>query len=207
MVAALAERLHHLQPLGELDLLLDRVLGPHPLPQLDGVLLDVDALQELLDRLRAHGSAQAGVLLAELAVAVVADQLLLLDLRAVAGVHHHVRLEVQDPLEVAQADVEQVPDAAGQPLEEPHVADRAGQLDVAHPLAADLGLGDLDPALVADHPAVLHALVLAAETLPIRDRPEDTRAKQSVALRFEGAVVDRLGLGYFTVRPLTDLFR
>ena len=82
-------------------------------------------------------------------------------------------LEVEDALEVAQADVEQVPDAARQPLEEPDVAHRAGELDVAHALAAHLGLGDLDAALVADDAAVLHALVLAAEALPVRDRPED----------------------------------
>ena len=53
---------------------------------------------------------------------------------------------------------------------------------------------DFDAALVADHAAVLHALVFAAETLPVGDRTEDLRAEQAVALRFEGAVVDRLRL-------------
>ena len=38
LVAALAEGLHHLQALGELDLLLDGVLRAHPLAQLDRVL-------------------------------------------------------------------------------------------------------------------------------------------------------------------------
>src|SRR3546814_1349028 len=41
----------------------------------------------------------------------------------------------------------------------------AGQLDVAHALAAHLGQGDLDAALFADNAAVLHALVLAAQAL------------------------------------------
>src|SRR5258707_6554171 len=207
LVARLAERLHDLEALGVLDLLLDGSLRAHLVAQLDRVLVHVHAPQQLLDRLRAHGGAELGELLAELPVALVRHQLLALHLRAVAGVHHHVRLEVEDALQVAQGDVEQVPDAAGQPLEEPHVADRAGQLDVAHALAAPLGLGDLDSALVADHAPVLHALVLAAEALPVRDRPEDLRAEEAVPLRLEGAVVDRLRLGHLAVGPAADLLR
>src|ERR1043165_5184669 len=64
-----------------------------------------------------------------------------------------------------------------------------------------------DAALVADHAAVLHALVLAAEALPVGDRAEDLGAEEAVALRFEGAVVDRLRLPHFAVRPRADLFR
>src|SRR4030095_8910080 len=59
--------------------------------------------------------------------------------------------------------------------------------------------------LVADHAAVLHALVLPAEALPVRDRPEDLRAEQTVTLGLERAVVDRLRLGHFAVRPRHDL--
>src|SRR5260370_1054190 len=79
--------------------------------------------------------------------------------------------------------------------------------DVAQALATDFRLRDFDPALVANHAAVLHAFVLAAETFPIRNGSKDAGAKQTIALGFERAVIDRLGLGYFTVRPLTDLFR
>src|SRR5207247_4085627 len=87
------------------------------------------------------------------------------------------------------------------------VRHRRGQLDVTHALPADRRLGDLDAALVADDAAVLHPLVLAAEALPVGDRTEDLRAEQTVALRLEGAVVDRLRLGDFAVRPRPDLFR
>jgi hypothetical protein len=52
----------------------------------------------------------------------------------------------------------------------------------------------LDAALVADDAAVLHALVLAAQALPVGDGSEDARAEQAIALRLEGAVVDGLGL-------------
>ena len=119
----------------------------------------------------------------------------------------HVRLEVEDALEVAQGDVEQVSDARRQALEEPDVRDGRGQLDVAHALAADFGLRDFDAALVADDAAMLHPLVLAAEAFPVGDRAEDLRAEETVALRLEGAVVDRLRLGYFAVRPRPDLLR
>src|SRR3546814_7973893 len=85
-------------------------------------------------------------------------------------------------------------DVCSSDLEEPDVRDRAGQVDVAHALAAHLGQGDLGAALLAHHAAVLHALVLAAQALVVLDRPEDGGAEQAVALGLEGAVVDRLGL-------------
>src|SRR5215475_16028819 len=98
-------------------------------------------------------------------------------------------------------------DAAREPLEEPHVADGRRERDMSETLAADFGLCDFDAALVADDAAVLHALVLAAQALPIGDRTEDLRAEQAVAFRLEGPVVDRLRLGDFAVRPRLDLFR
>jgi hypothetical protein len=71
---------------------------------------------------------------------------------------------------------------------------------MAHALPAHLGQRDLDAALLADHSAVLEALVLAAQTLVIASRAEDLGAEQAVALRLEGAVVDGLGLFDFAVR-------
>src|SRR5208337_3983087 len=98
-------------------------------------------------------------------------------------------------------------DARGQALEEPHVRARRSQLNVAHALAAYLAHRHFHAALVADHAAVLHALVLAAQALPVRHRAEDARAEQAVALRLEGAVVDGLRLGHLAMRPTADLFR
>ena len=123
----------------------------------------------------------------------------------VTGVADDVGLEVEDPLELAHGHVEQQADARRQSLEEPDVGDRRRQLDVAHALAPDLGLGNLDPALVAHHAAVLHPLVLAAQALPVGDRAEDLGAEQAVALGLEGAVVDGLRLGDLAVRPRADL--
>ena len=208
LVGGLPERVDDLQALGVLQLLLRRRLRAHLVAQLAGELLDVDALEQLLDRLGAHLRAELhrAVVLARLAVQLFGEELVLLEL-GVARLDDDVGLEVEDALEIAQRDVEQVADAARQPLEEPHVADRRRQRDVAEALAAHLGLRDLDAALVADHAAVLHALVLAAQALPVGDRAEDLRAEQPVAFRLERAVVDRLRLGHLAVRPREDLLR
>src|SRR5688572_16408418 len=204
-VRGLAERIDDLQALRELQLLLRRRFRAHLVAQLLRHALHVDALEELLDRFRAHLRAELDpVVLARLAELILVEQLVLLEV-GVARLDDDVGLEVQDALEIAQRDVEEVADAARQPLEEPDVADRRGQRDVAEALAADLRLRHLDAALVADHPAVLHALVLAAQALPVGDRPEDLRAEQAVAFRLERAVVDRLGLRHLAERPRHDL--
>ena len=78
---------------------------------------------------------------------------------------------------------------------------------MAEALATDLGQRDFDAALVADDAAVLHALVLAAEALPVGDGSEDAGAEQAVAFGLEGAVVDGFRLGDFAVRPAADLLR
>ena len=109
--------------------------------------------------------------------------------------------------EVTQRDVEQVADTRRQAFEEPHVGAGRGQLDVAQALAANLGQGDFDAALVADDSAMLHALVFAAEAFPVSDRAKDAGAEESVALRLEGTVVDGLRLGYLAMGPAADFFR
>src|SRR4029077_2781879 len=167
------------------------------------------ALQQFLDGFRAHHGLEAGrtILLVELAVfGLVLDDLALF-YRSVARLDHHVRLEVQNGLKVAQRNVEQVSNAAGQALEEPHVGAGRCQLDVAPAVPANLRQCDFHAALVADHAAVLHALVLAAQAFPVGYWSKNTRAKQAVALGLEGAVVDGFGLSDFTMRPAPDFFR
>src|SRR5207248_987730 len=86
--------------------------------------------------------------------------------------------EVEHLLELARGDVEQVADAARHALEEPDVRDRSGQVDVAHPLSADLLPRHLDAAALADDPLVADALVLAAVALPVLGRAEDPLAEE-----------------------------
>src|SRR5258708_21544455 len=83
----------------------------------------------------------------------------------------------------------------------------AGQLDVSQTLAANARQRHFDAALVANHAAVFHALVLTAQALPVGNWTEDAGAEQSIALRLKGPVVDRFGLGDFAMRPASNFFR
>src|SRR6185295_19143438 len=100
-----------------------------------------------------------------------------------------------------------MPDPRRQALEEPDVRNRAGKLDVAHPLAPDARTGDLDAALIADDAAVLHPLVFAAQAFPVGDRTENLGAEEAIALRLERPVADGLGLRDFAMTPGPDLLR
>src|SRR5438093_667825 len=166
------------------------------------VLLAIDVGAELV--------LQLGQLLAGLAAAALGLVLEGLE-RSLPGVlvdvRDDVQGEVEDSLEVARADVEKDAQAARGALEVPDMADGAGELDVAHPLPADLAPGDLDAALVADDSLVANPLVLAAVALPVLRRTEDALVEQTVLLGLEGPVVDRLGLRHLALRPLPDLVR
>ena len=209
MLLALAEGLDNLEALGVLELLLRGGLGLHALAQFDAQLVDLHALEQFLDGLGAHHGLEArgAELLIEFAeLAFVLDDLAFLH-RRVARIDHDIGLEVENALQVAQRDIEQVADTRRQALEEPHVRAGRSQLNVAHALAAHLAHRHFDAALVADHAAVLHALVLAAQALPVGDRAKDAGAEQAVALRLEGAVVDGFRLGDLAMRPAADLLR
>ena len=104
--------------------------------------------------------------------------------------HHRIGLKVEDTLQLFEGHVENGTDFRWQALQKPDMGHRSGQLDMAQPLAAYLGLNDLDTAFFADHTAVFHPFVLAAVALVVLDRTKDLGAKQTVAFRFERAVVD-----------------
>ncbi len=127
--------------------------------------------------------------------------------RVLVDVGDDIQREVEDPLEVARADVQQDAQARRRSLEVPDVADGAGELDVAHPLAPDLGPGDLDAALVADDALVADPLVLAAVALPVLRGTEDALVEEAILLGLEGPVVDRLGLRDLARGPVADLLR
>ena len=167
--------------------------------------IEIDRGQHVADRLRADAGAErvVTVIVDRLLELVFVEQLVQLKRRQ-AGLHHHIVLEIENPFEILQRHVEQQADAAGQRLHEPDMRDRRGEHDMAHALAAHLGQRHFDAALLADDAAILHALVLAAQAFVVLDRPEDARAEQAVALRLEGAVVDRLGLLDLAIRPGTD---
>ncbi len=148
-----------------------------------------------------------GIFGGELAIFLFLKDLALFQDGDFALIDNDKGFEIEDALEIAHGNVQQVANAAGQTLEEPDVRARGRQLDVAEALAAHFAESDFNAALVANHAAVLHALVLAAEALPVRDWTEDFGAEQAVTFGLEGTVVDGLRLGDLTVRPGTDFFR
>ena len=82
---------------------------------------------------------------------------------------------------------------------------RRYELDMSHSRAANLRACDLDAAFLALPAFVAHLFIFAADTLIIPHGAENFSAKQAVALRFERAVVDSLGLFYLAVAPSLDL--
>ena len=208
LVAALAECFENFQALGELDALLKRRIGLHLLAKFFGKLVHFDAAEKFLDGFGAHlGGELAGIFLLQFAVFVFEQNFAFAKNGHFAGIHDYERFEVQNALEVAHGDVQQIADAAGQALEKPNVRTGRSQLNVAEALAADFAERDFDAALIADNAAMLHALVLAAQAFPVGDGAKNLGAEKAVAFGLEGAVVDGLRLGDFAVGPRTDFFR
>ena len=87
------------------------------------------------------------------------------------------------------------------------MGDWTGQRDMPHPLPTDLGLNDLNAALLTHDPTVAHAFVFAAVTLIVLGRTEYLGAEQAVTLRLERAIIDGLGLLHLPMRPGTDHIR
>src|SRR5713226_6816746 len=138
LIAALAEGFEYLEALGELDPLLQRRIGLHFLAKLFGKLFHLDAAEQLLNGFRAHlGGELARVFLLQLAIFVFEQDFAFAEDGDFAGIHNDERFEIKNALEVAHGNVQQVADAAGQALEEPHVRAGRSQLDVAEALAAD----------------------------------------------------------------------
>jgi len=102
--------------------------------------IDFDPLEKFLNRFRAHHGLEAGwtELLIELAELRFVFNDFVVFYRSVAWIDDYVCLEVENRFEIAQRNIEQMPNAARQPLEEPHVRTRRSQLDVAESLAPDL---------------------------------------------------------------------
>ena len=202
LVAGIDEGLDDLQTLGELlRLQLGGGLGDLD-AEIRGGLLEIDAAQNLADRLGADQRREVvlAILVLREKVILLAKQLELLQ-RGQTRLDDAVILEIENALDVFQRHIEQKTDAARQRLQEPDMRNGRGKLDMAHALAPDTRQRDLDATLLADDALVFHALVLAAQALVILDRPEDARTEKTVALRLEGAVVDRLRLLDFAERP------
>ena len=168
---------------------------------------NVDILEQFADGVGANAHFDLGVFLLHFAELGFREHLAALVLDAaghgVLGVfQHHVSGVVHHFLEVGGAHVQQDAYAAGAFPEEPDVGHGAGQLYVAHALAAHFRLGNFHAAAVAHHAFELHPAVFAAGALVVLGGPEDALAQQAVALGLERAVIDGLRLLHFAERPV-----
>ena len=201
------ESFHETQPLGQL--LANRLVAGSLEADLEFGLQhrQVDALQQRLDRRGAHvGHESVAVIVHRLAVFDLVHGLADLE-RRIARIGHDVLFIVDHVLERLRGHVEHQADAARHALEEPDVRNRHGQLDMAHALAAHLGLGHFHAAAVADDPLVFHTLVFAAVALPVAGGSENAFAEETALFRLETAVIDGLGVLDLAERPRTDHFR
>ena len=188
-IARVAERVDDLEPLEQHLLAVLRRLGHDLRTQRVRERVDVDAAQQLAHGRRADVGHERNVVLflrlgAKGEILVFVEELV--DRRfLLARLDDDVVGVVDDLLEIAQRDVEEVAHRAGQGLEEPDVRDGNGELDVTHALAAHLAEGHFDAATVADHAAIADSLVLTAMAFPVLDGTEDALAEQAVLLRLE----------------------
>src|ERR1700691_668188 len=113
LVAALAESLDNLQPFGIFQALLQRGFVLHLLAQFARKRIDFNALEKLLDCFRAHHGLKAGgaILLIEFAIFCFVLDHFALFYRRVAGIDNHVSFEVENRFEIAQGNIQQMPDA------------------------------------------------------------------------------------------------
>ncbi len=202
------EALGDLQPLGELLLVLLGLGGAEFLLKFDGECRKVDLFEEFHDRFRTHHRIEGAVTVGVLGITDFdfGEKLAHFE-GGVALIGDDVVLVVDDALELAGAHVEHQADARRHALVEPDVGNRHGELDVTHALATDAAEGDFDAAAVANDALVLDALVFSAGTFPVTGRPEDAFAEETAFLRFEGPVVDGLGILDLTFGPAPDDFR
>ena len=205
-VAGQAEGVHHFQALDDPGLLLaGGVL--ELLPELDGQGLQVDVGQELLHGLGAHAGVEIVLILLPQVPVLLFREDLVLHQGGVTGVGDDVGGKVEDLFQDPGGQVQQQTHPGGDPLKVPNVGHRGGQLNVAHPLPADAGPGDLHAAAVADLALIADLFILTAVALPVLGGAKDAFTEQAVPLGFQGAVVDGLRLFHLAVGPLADLFR
>ena len=220
-VVGIPQGLHHLEALQGLVLPLLAGLRVGRVAQVEAQRVEVEIGQHVVQGLRAHlGDELVGVLLVQVLVVLgqgvedvevllLREELVHLQRLAVglgrhARLDHHVTLVVDDLVELLGRQAEQVANLVGQAPEVPDVRHGNHELNVAHPLPADLLLGHFHTAPVADDALVADALVLAAVALIVLDGAEDALAEEAIALRLVRPVVDGLRLQHLAVALLED---
>ena len=200
------ERLHHLKALENTRLFLaGRRLKL--LAQLLGECLHIDFREQLLNGLRTHTGAEfVFILFAHIRIFFFAQGLHLLQ-RRVAGIDHDIKSKIQDFFQNAGRDIQHQAHAGRDTLKIPDMRNRRRQLDMAHALAADLILRDLNTATFANFPLITDAFIFSTMAFPVLCGAKNALTKQAVTLGLQGAVIDCFRLLDLAIGPFADLIR
>src|SRR3989344_4340747 len=118
---------------------------------------------------------------------------------------HEVLGKVNDRFKLARRHIKQQREFGGGAAEKPRMHHGRCKGQMPHTFSAHLGLRDFHTALITNDPAVPDAFVFSAVTFPVFSRPKNFFRKQSVFFRLQRPVVNRFGLGHFSVRPTLDI--
>ena len=184
LVAGLLESLDDLQAFNQADLFLAAGSAQF-IVQLGGEDIEVNRFEQLENGLSTHAGIKgfAAILGHGFAVLCLRDKFFAGKVRLLR-IEHHVGGKIQHLLDIAGFHVEHEAHAGRRAAEIPDVGAGGRQFDVTHALTAHLGARHFDAAAVADNAAITDFLIFAAVTFPVLGRPEDTLAKEAVALRF-----------------------
>ena len=116
----------------------------------------------------------------------------------ITGIQHHIAVEVDNLLHIAQRHIQQDCHVAGDALQIPNMRDRGCKLDEAHAVPAHPAFSDLNATALTDNAAVTHPFVFAAMAFPVFGRAENLFTEQPVHLGLESSVIDGLRLGDLT---------
>ena len=100
-----------------------------------------------------------------------------LSISSQTGLNHNKALVVDNHIELLGRNSEQVADFIGQGTEVPNMGHGDHQADVSYALAADLLLGDLHSASVANNTLVANTLVFSACAFKILHRTKNALAE------------------------------
>jgi hypothetical protein len=119
-------------------------------------------------------------------------------------IDHEIVLVIDDALKITRSDVEEKTETTRHALQEPDVRDWNGEFDMPHAVATNARHGHFDTTTVADHTLIFDTLVFTTSALVVTHRTEDALAEKTTWLRFECAVINRLGVLHLTAGPFTN---
>ena len=162
--------------------------------QLLGQLDQIQFIEQLTDRFGTHIRLKGSIskLGPRGAILFFGEQLLWFQFGR-TRIDDHVILEVDHFLKRTGFHVQQVPEPGRHRFKEPDMNHGCSKFDVPHSLTANTTVSDFHTTAVTDHALVLHSTVLAASTLPVLLRSENTLTEQAILLRTISSVVDRFG--------------